>query len=447
MTTSFHYHRHVQYFAATLLRALPGGFVSLDTNKLTLVHFAVHALDLLGVWENDDLQEQLHLSKSAIVDWIYSLQILPMRRKLELQRKFKEKTCEGEASIDEDDNAALPDNDVTTGGGFVGGHFLGSPQTSVRSSSEYRAGHIAMTYTALCTLACLQGTGTYQCWNLPRQGAETNETVTDYVLDREAILASLRRDLQMPNGSFIAVRSGSESDVRFTYCAACIAFLLQAEDQAFDQVAACRYVHSCRNTMDGAFGLIPLQEGHGGSTFCAVASLLLLKESPSPGHAHEMLHWCISRQHGGMQGRPNKLEDTCYSYWIGATLRLISSEEDFFSFLDHAELRDYVLSCQTSVGGFSKMRGTSADLLHSFYSLAYLSLSQSASSEEEAYCAPAVSEIPSRGPPVEAAADTAEQSIVGVSPSRLPHLGLKRLNATLGISQDCAQLFGEPWFP
>jgi geranylgeranyl transferase type-1 subunit beta len=28
-----------------------------------------------------------------------------------------------------------------------------------------------------------------------------------------------------------------------------------------------------------------------------------------------------------MQGRPNKLEDTCYSYWIGATLRLLARDD------------------------------------------------------------------------------------------------------------------------
>ena len=40
------------------------------------------------------------------------------------------------------------------------------------------------------------------------------------------------------------------------------------------------------------------------------------------GWKQELIHWCVQRQIGGMQGRPNKNEDTCYSYWIGGTLRI-----------------------------------------------------------------------------------------------------------------------------
>lgn len=35
--------------------------------------------------------------------------------------------------------------------------------------------------------------------------------------------------------------------------------------------------------------------------------------------------WCIMKQSGGFQGRPNKDADTCYSFWVGATLKLLSS--------------------------------------------------------------------------------------------------------------------------
>lgn len=32
--------------------------------------------------------------------------------------------------------------------------------------------------------------------------------------------------------------------------------------------------------------------------------------------------WLIFRQQSGFQGRPNKDVDTCYSFWIGATLKV-----------------------------------------------------------------------------------------------------------------------------
>jgi geranylgeranyl transferase type-1 subunit beta len=72
-----------------------------------------------------------------------------------------------------------------------------------------------------------------------------------------------------------------------------------------------------------------------------------------------------------MQGRPNKPEDTCYSYWIGGTMHLLGMSH----LLDGTSLREYVLSCQTMFGGFGKVSGAMPDLLHSFYSLAWLSLS------------------------------------------------------------------------
>jgi len=72
-----------------------------------------------------------------------------------------------------------------------------------------------------------------------------------------------------------------------------------------------------------------------------------------------------------MCGRPNKLEDTCYSYWVGGTLHLLNESH----LLNGWALRDYVLSCQSTYGGFGKLVGAMPDVLHSFYSLAWLSLS------------------------------------------------------------------------
>ena len=32
--------------------------------------------------------------------------------------------------------------------------------------------------------------------------------------------------------------------------------------------------------------------------------------------------WCVNRQITGFQGRPNKPVDTCYSFWVGASLEV-----------------------------------------------------------------------------------------------------------------------------
>ena len=36
----------------------------------------------------------------------------------------------------------------------------------------------------------------------------------------------------------------------------------------------------------------------------------------------EIKKWCLFRQKSGFQGRPNKPVDTCYSFWLGASLEV-----------------------------------------------------------------------------------------------------------------------------
>jgi len=169
---------------------------------------------------------------------------------------------------------------------------------------------------------------------------------------------------------------GSENDMRFVYCACAISHILN-DWSGIDKDAVVKYIQSCR-TWDGAISLIPGQESHGGSTFCGIASLKLMGrlnqvlDDNDDNWRRELVQWCVFRQIEGLQGRPNKLEDTCYSYWIGGTLKIL--EHDL---LDQDLLRAFVMDCQTDIGGFSKLRDASyfPDLLHSFYSLAWLSLS------------------------------------------------------------------------
>lgn len=64
-----------------------------------------------------------------------------------------------------------------------------------------------------------------------------------------------------------------------------------------------------------------MEEGHAGSTFCAVASLSLMGRLEALGKTkNKLIHWCVMQQEKGFHGRMNKLDDTCYSFWVGATL-------------------------------------------------------------------------------------------------------------------------------
>jgi geranylgeranyl transferase type-1 subunit beta len=66
-------------------------------------------------------------------------------------------------------------------------------------------------------------------------------------------------------------------------------------------------------------------ESHGGSTFCGIASLSLmghLDGAFSDKKLEGLKKWCLFRQQTGFNGRPNKPVDTCYSFWVGAALKV-----------------------------------------------------------------------------------------------------------------------------
>jgi geranylgeranyl transferase type-1 subunit beta len=336
--------RQIAYFSYSL-RQLPGAYGKLDTNRLTLAHFCVQALALLGVWDDDASvhQEAMRLDRQAIIDWIYSLQV-PF------------------SSSSDSDEAVTHNNAGFTGGRFLGSafHAADDDDKDVDKGHPHAAfchAHVAMTYTALCTLRTL--------------GDDLSR------VPRAAIVAALR-PLQRPgDGSFYCIAAGSEHDLRFLYCACCICHMLgDWSGMDVERTLAC--LRACRNPCDGAFGLVPGQEGHGGSTFCAVASLVLLDRLHDVLDADAraaLVQWCVGKQQadgGGLQGRPNKAQDTCYSYWIGGTLVLLGHAD----LLDHDQLSGFVLQCQSKLGGFSKVKGAYPDVLHAYYSLAYLSLSQ-----------------------------------------------------------------------
>lgn len=82
-------------------------------------------------------------------------------------------------------------------------------------------------------------------------------------------------------------------------------------------------------------------ESHGGTTFCAVAALRLsgqLEQTLSPKTIERMKRWLVFRQEDGFNGRPNKPVDTCYSFWIGSTLKIL----DAFQLTDFKSNRKYV---------------------------------------------------------------------------------------------------------
>lgn len=79
------------------------------------------------------------------------------------------------------------------------------------------------------------------------------------------------------------------------------------------------------------------------------------------------------RLRDGFCGRPNKPADTCYSFWIGATLKILDPFPEITDLI--AKSKHFVLETQDDVvGGLAKWTDNSTDPLHTYLGLGGLSL-------------------------------------------------------------------------
>lgn len=76
------------------------------------------------------------------------------------------------------------------------------------------------------------------------------------------------------------------------------------------------------------------------------------------------------RQKRGFQGRPNKIVDTCYSFWIGAALSILNA----FELSNYEANRAYIMETEDTVmGGFSKWPQNCTDPFHTYMGICGLS--------------------------------------------------------------------------
>lgn len=313
--------RHVRFFKMCL-QALPSSYSSLDTSRLTVAFFALSGLDVLNSLD------VIESEKKDIINWIYSLQVLPD-----------------------------PDNtdESLSRCGFRGSSTIGltfnPSEKDTATFHPYDWGHVAMTYTGLASLLIL--------------GDDLSR------VNMPAIVAGLKA-LQLEDGSFSALENGSENDMRFVYCACCISYMLQ-DWSGINKDKAVLFIQNSL-THDFGIGQGPGQECHGGTTFCGIASLVLLDRLESAFTQKQMdgiKKWCLFRQQTGFNGRPNKKTDTCYSFWVGSTLKLLK----VFNLIDFRWNRNYILSTEdTGMGGFAKWPDFHPDALHAYLGLCGLSM-------------------------------------------------------------------------
>eukprot|EP01098_Paradermamoeba_levis_P010777 TRINITY_DN4543_c0_g1_i2.p1 TRINITY_DN4543_c0_g1~~TRINITY_DN4543_c0_g1_i2.p1 ORF type:complete len:334 (+),score=69.92 TRINITY_DN4543_c0_g1_i2:126-1127(+) len=187
-------------------------------------------------------------------------------------------------------------------------------------------------------------------------------------INKEA-LVSFIVSLQKEDGSFTGDQWG-EVDTRFSYIAvACLSLIGRLEEINRDKAA--EFILKCKN-FDGAFGCTPGAESHAGQTFCCVGALTILGKQSLMDV--DLLGWWLAERQlpdGGLNGRPEKLPDVCYSWWVVSSLACI----DRLTWIDKNKLIDFILNSQDpDHGGIADRPEDLPDVFHTFFGIAGLSL-------------------------------------------------------------------------
>ena len=150
------------------------------------------------------------------------------------------------------------------------------------------------------------------------------------------VVANYVASLQQSDGSFIGDVWG-EVDTRFSYCALNCCSLLGKLD-VLDVKAATDFVARCRN-FDGGFGAVPGAESHAGQIFCCLGALAI---GDALHHVDSgVLGWWLCERQlptGGLNGRPEKKQDVCYSWWVLSSLSMLGK----ISWIDREKLGIYI---------------------------------------------------------------------------------------------------------
>lgn len=321
-------------FLVSGLKHLSSGFSTLDASRPWILYWILHGLSLLGI---DYGEERLGLA-----DWHPHRDRVSEELVAFLKRAPTRAACVN----------------FLAGCQNGSGGYGGGPQ---------QLSHVATTYAAVAALIELGG-----------------KDALDQV-DKAGIVSFLTK-MQVKEGDSrgaFTVHVGGEVDMRACYLAMAVVRMLGLDPSFLDVDSMVEYIRSCQ-TYEGGFGGEPGNEAHGGYSYCAFAALALVGREADV-EPYQLLEWASNRQQpieGGFNGRTNKLVDSCYSFWQGGLLCLLS--EHFGRGLGvqigrdyHSEaLQDWILlCCQLPDGGLRDKPGTNPDYYHTCYSLSGLSLS------------------------------------------------------------------------
>ncbi|OJD32468.1 geranylgeranyl transferase type i beta subunit [Diplodia corticola] len=372
--------RQLTYWKRCLKTYLPHLYTSNDCNRMTLAFFIVAALDLLGA-VRDSCSDQ---ERRDYIDWVYRNQ--------------------------------HPD-----------GGFRASPAMDLAAARSPENGHwdpanLPATYFALQTLLVLgddlQRVKRREClqW-LPRLQRKDDGSFGETLGEGGRIEGGHdTRFIYCAAGVRWILRGFVDGDVD------------GVQDMDVDAVVRCI---RASETYDGGVSEAAYHEAHAGFTYCAIGALAMLGRLPSnagtPVSGHPLAglsdpeltaRWLVARQtltldeedavdaadgeeigaaktpadvppvvklHGlptqttaldllqwaGFNGRCNKIADTCYAWWVCASLSMLGKVH----LVSQPTARRYLLEkTQHLVGGFGKVPGDPPDIYHSYLGLAALAL-------------------------------------------------------------------------
>jgi geranylgeranyl transferase type-2 subunit beta len=109
-----------------------------------------------------------------------------------------------------------------------------------------------------------------------------------------------------------------------------------------DVEKAVQHVHSCAN-FDGGYGTSPGAESHSGQVFTCVGALTIAGRLDLV-NSEKLGAWLSERQlkNGGLNGRPEKKEDVCYSWWVMSSMAMLGK----LHWIDGEKLTKFILQCQ-----------------------------------------------------------------------------------------------------
>ena len=275
-------------------------------------------------------------------------------------------------------------------------NFINSDKKGFSGYHKNSFSHLISTYAAVLAIVCLDSEKAYSLIDkkamkdylmlMKKQNTDTtNDIKGNFLINKKSDKVS---EISVNYSGAFQAHVNGESDLRATYCALVIAYILNILDDDLTSGVA-EHIAKCQ-TYEGGFGPEPYSEAHGGYNFCAISSLLILNKL-SLIDINKQIKWLTHRQmtiEGGFQGRTNKLVDSCYSFWQGSVFNMLMEFDNKHSYesemlYDQYALQAYILlACQKEYGLVDKP-GKSPDLFHLNYAGVGFSLSQQSLMKEK----------------------------------------------------------------